>query len=43
LEVGYCQPHQIFMHLISSHCVARFPYNSDVIIFIEDLQPIRVV
>lgn len=36
LEVGYCMPDQMGYHLGMSGCVARFPYDIDVIIFLED-------
>lgn len=35
LEVGYCMPDQMEYHLWRSGCVARFPYDIDVIIFLE--------
>lgn len=35
LEVGYCMPDQMEYHLRMSGCVARFPYDIDVIIFLE--------
>lgn len=36
LEVGYCMPDQMSFHLRQSRCVARFPYNHELIIFLED-------
>lgn len=39
LEVGYCMPDQMEFHLATSRCVARFPYNSDIIVFLESRRP----
>lgn len=35
LEIGYCMPDQIEMHLAKTKCVARFPYGYRFIVFFE--------
>jgi hypothetical protein len=35
LEIGYCMPDQIEMHLLKAKCVARFPYEYNFIVFLE--------
>jgi len=35
LEIGYCMPDQIEMHLAQTKCVARFPYGYRFIVFLE--------
>jgi hypothetical protein len=35
LEIGYCMPDQIETHLSTARCIARFPYGSCFIIFME--------
>ncbi|MGF6238320.1 hypothetical protein P3T42_000045 [Paraburkholderia sp. GAS38] len=37
LEIGYCMPDQIETHLSTAHCIARFPYGSRFIIFMENV------
>jgi hypothetical protein len=39
LEVGYCMPDQMDYHIAASGRVARFPYEHEFIIFIEDTHP----
>lgn len=39
LEVGYCMPYQLEYHLLFERSVARFPYGSDFIVFIENIAP----
>lgn len=41
LEVGYCLPDQMEMHLSQSRCVARFPYGQRFVILLERLIPHR--
>lgn len=37
LEVGYCRPDQIFFHIATERCVARFPYDCCYIVFVENV------
>ncbi len=37
LEIGYCRPDQVLWHLEESKCIARFPYGSRWIVFLEDV------
>lgn len=37
LEVGYVRPTQVEYHLIHRKCLARLPYNSDYIVYFEDV------
>lgn len=39
LEFGYCMPDQMDYHLANHGCVARFPYDHDFIVFVEDVHP----
>ena len=37
LEIGYCIPDQIETHLSTARCIARLPYGSRLIIFMENV------
>jgi len=37
LEIGYCMPDQTETHLSTARCIARFPYGSRFIIFMENV------
>jgi hypothetical protein len=38
LEVGYCRPDQLEMHLLKTGCVARFPYGYNILVFLEAMR-----
>lgn len=37
LELGYIRPSQFYYHIFYKKCIARIPYDSDYIIYFEDL------
>lgn len=43
LEIGYCSPDQLEQHLSISRCVARFPYGSEYIVFLESTADALVI
>lgn len=38
LEIGYIKPSQFLYHLSMGGCIARLPYNSDYIVYFEDVE-----
>lgn len=38
LEIGYIKPTQFYYHITHSKCIARLPYDSDYIVYFENLE-----